>query len=233
MDSSVISLFQYTRSKVTPQDIIDFSPNDPGYDNYVKLWNEILRTGKIPQETEFDLSEVIGLTGWGDPEEEANPERFRIYRRFTSAVGVGLLNQGNDSESVRPANYLARDLLIDIEPDNRKYLNLLIEVFRNTRSQLMSTGFEEEYPFFTFGLMILHQLDDDYSSSDEVASLLIEDEAQVRNDESLKYLIDNEQFLLGLTNYDQLHDDWRKFASHLENPNKRENTQLVIDSIIE
>ena len=76
MDSSVIGLFQYTQSRVTDQDIIDYCPGDPGYLNYVKLWTQIKHSGSIPQKTDFDLSEVIGLTGWATPEEEKDPERF-------------------------------------------------------------------------------------------------------------------------------------------------------------
>ena len=45
MNPSVDALFQYTRSRVTDQDIVDFSPSDPGYPNYVKLWTQIRRSG--------------------------------------------------------------------------------------------------------------------------------------------------------------------------------------------
>lgn len=231
MDSSVISLFQYTQSRVTDQDIIDFSPSDPGYGNYVRLWTQIRRSGSIPQRTEFDLSEVIGLTGWADPEELDDPERFRNYRRFTSAVGVALLHQGNDSESVRVANYLARDIVVDLDSTSKRHLALLRDVSASTRIVLSTTNLDEGFPFFTFASMILAQRARDWSSSERTATQLIEDERVVRANESLNWIIQDDRFLLGLNNYDQLHADWISLARELKNPNNHEDTQLVIDSI--
>ena len=97
------------------------------------------------------------------------------------------------------------------------------------------TNEEEDYPFFTFGSMILAQLDNDWNGSDNYASQLIEDENNVRKNELLNYFHANtdSRFLLGLTCYDQLHKDWIDFARKLSNPNKNENTQLVIDSMID
>jgi hypothetical protein len=231
MDPSVIALFQYTQSRVTDQDIIDFSPGDPGYPNYVKLWTHIRRSGSIPTQTEFDLSEVIGLTGWAKAEKESNPDRFRCYRRFTSAVGVALLHQGNDSVSVRVANYLARDLIIDLDTTNRTHLQLLRAVVDSTRQVLSTTNLEDGYPFFTFAAMILAQKTRDWNTSEAAAIQLIKDENDVRQNESLNWMIADDRFLLGLSNYDQLHDDWISFARELKNPNNHEETQLVIDAI--
>lgn len=229
MDTSIAALFQFTRSRVTDQDIIEFSPRDPGYPEYVKLWRRIRQTGDIPRRTTFDLSEVIGLTGWADPTEESNSDRFRHYRRFTSAVGIALLHYDNHSESVRPANYLARDLIIDLDPTDSEHLSLLREVFPVTRTRLVEAGDEPEFPFFTFGEMILAQIARDYGASDSAASRLVEDEATVRSDESLNYLVQDNRFLLGLTIYDQLHVDWLKLADELVNPNDHEDTNYVID----
>jgi len=39
-------------------------------------------------------------------------------------------------------------------------------------------------------------------------------------------------FLLGLTSYDQYHDDWVSLAQRLQNPNRDEAVQLVIDALI-
>ena len=231
MDSSVVSLFQHTQSRVTDQDIIDFSPGDPGYPDYVKLWTQIRRSGSIPKQTEFDLSEVIGLTGWAKPEEWEDPERFRNYRRFTSAVGVALLHNGNDSESVRVANYLARDLVIDLDSDSNRHMSLLQPVVAATREVLSTTNLDEGYPFFTFATMILAQKSRDWRSAEAAASLLIQDESAVRQNESLNWSIQNDRFLLGLSVYDQLHKDWISFARALKNPNKHEDTQLVIDAL--
>ena len=154
MNPSVDALFQYARSRVTDQDIVDFTPSDPGYPDYVKLWTQIRRSGSIPRQSEFDLSEVIGLTGWVEPEQVSNPERFRCYRRFTSAVGVALLHYGNGSESVRVANYLARDLLIDLDPMSERHLSLLRSTAESTREVLSTTNLDEGYPFGSSGSLV-------------------------------------------------------------------------------
>ncbi|MEZ5327437.1 MAG: hypothetical protein R3F19_20495 [Verrucomicrobiales bacterium] len=231
MDPSVVSLFQYTQLRVTDQDIIDYSPGDPGYPDYVKLWTQIRRSGSIPHETEFDLSEVIGLTGWAKPEEWDDPERFRNYRRFTSAVGVALLHYGNDSECVRVANYLARDLVIDLDATSKRHLSLLRSVVVATRQVLSTANLDEEYPFFTFASMILAQKARDWEASEAAATQLIEDESAVRQNESLSWSIQDDRFLLGLSVYDQVHKDWISFVRTLKNQNQHEDTQLVIDAL--
>jgi hypothetical protein len=231
MNPSVDALFQYTRSRVTDQDIVDFSPGDPGYPNYVKLWTQIRRSGSIPRQSDFDLSEVIGLTGWAEPEQESDPERFRCYRMFTSAVGVALIHYGNDSESVRVANYLARDLVIDLDSKSKQHLSLLRAVAESTRELLSTTNLDEGYPFFTFASMILAQKARDWSVAEVAATQFINDENAVRQDESLNWMVTDDRFLLGMCNYDQLHDNWITFAASLRNPNAHEDTQLVIDAL--
>ena len=231
MDSSVINLFEYTRSKVTEQDIIDYSPGDPGYPDYVRLWTQIWRSGSIPRQTEFDLSETIGLTGWARPEDEDDPEKFRGYRRFTSAVGVALLHQGNDSESVRVANYLARDLIIDLDATDKRHHSILSEVAVTTRHVLSTSNLDEGYPYFTLASMILAQKAENWAASESHATQLIKDECAVRENEALNWMIQDDRFLRGLSNYNQVQEDWTAFAQQLKNPNKHEDSQLVIEAL--
>lgn len=233
IDPAVLALFEYTRSRVTEREIADFSPNDPGYPDYVRLWTEIHRSGLIPERTQFDLSEVIGLTAWADPDDYAEPERFRSYRRFTSAVGLALIHFGNDSDDVRVANYLARDLLIDLDRTGGggEHLRLMKRVFPSSRAVLAAAGYENGYPFFSLGMMILAQIDGDWESADAAAAQLIEDESEVRRSDELGYLVIDNRFLFGLSNYDQLHRDWQALAEELRNPRGDESTQLVIDAL--
>lgn len=226
------ALFQYTRSRVTDQDISDFSPSDPGHGNYVRMWTQIRRSGVVPREVEFDLSEVIGLVGgWGKPCRYDGEPGFHRFRRFTSAVGHALLHFGNDSEEVRPSNYLARDLLIDLDRDSRKHISIVHAASIATREALLKTNSEEGYPFYTLATMILAQIDRDWSGAEAAASQLICDESAVRHNEALNWMITDDRFLLGLSNYDQLHNEWISFAKELKNPNHHEDTQLVIDAL--
>lgn len=97
---------------------------------------------------------------------------------------------------------------------------------------LIATKVEWEYPFFTFGEMILAQLAGDYAASEAAASQLIADDQAVRSNDLTNCLLEGDRFLLGLTGYYQLHDDWLRFAGDLKNPTAHQDTQLVIDAII-
>lgn len=231
MHPAIDALFHYARSTMTERDIVDFSPGDPGYPDYVRVWTEILRTGVVPKESHFDLSEVIALTGWAVPNDWALPDRFLVYRRFTSAVALVLLHYGNQSEDVRSANYLARDFLIDLDRTNSHSFSLLRAAFPVTRDLLAGVSGENEYPFFTFGEMLMAQWAEDWDASERAATNLLSEETAVRFDEDYKHYVASDCFLLGLTNYDQLHDDWRTFAAKLKNPTGHEETQLVIEAI--
>lgn len=240
MNEHIESLFQLTRSRITTQHIIDYTPYDPGYDSYVELWTHILVSGEIPKTSDFCLSEVIGLTGWSDPKGYKHPERFRAYRRFTSTVAAALIELGNDTERVRIGNYMARDLIIDADVKDQKHFNLLRKAFPAIRSALIKLNHadyymndENEYPYFTCGSLILAQMAGDYDSSLLLASQLIDDDADVRNDESLNYAVVNSNFLFGLTGYHQLNSDWLHFISKLTNPSNDETLQLVIESLLE
>ena len=233
MNPLVDTLFQLTRRLITERHIRDFSPADPGYESYVQLWTRILRTGEIPEKSEFDLSEVIGLTGWASPTDFNQPSQFREYRRFTSAVGVALITFGNESESVRVANYLARDLIVDSHVNDREHFDAVRNVFPLVRETLLQTNYEEEYPFFTLGSLILAHMAGDIDEMQTLASQLIDDDASVRNNESLSWSVQDSRFLFGLTNYNQLKADWVTLASSLKNPSNDPNIQMVMDTFAE
>lgn len=233
MNEHVDALFQLTRQRITERHISDFSPADPGYESYVRLWTRILRSGAIPNQSEFDLSEVIGLTGWAAPTDFDEPDRFQQYRRFTSSVAVALINGGNDSECVRVANYLARDLIVDTDIGDREHFVAVRNVLPVVRDSLLETNFEEEYPFFTFGSLILAQMAGDFAQMPSLASQLIDDDAAVRTNDSLNWSIQDSRFLFGLTNYNQLNADWVALSSLLSNPTNDTNIQLVMNTFTE
>ena len=230
MNPHISALFEYTRERVTEKHIVDFSPGDPGYDSYVRLWTQLYRTGEIPIESEFDLREVIGLTGWDNPHNFDEPLRFRAYRRFTSAVAVVLIHFGNDSFKVRAANYLARDLIVDCDLNEPEHLALVRSVFLPTRDVLAARAHEDEYPFFTLGALILAQMSHDYEEAAKLATKLIADESAVRYNE-FDEPPEDPRFLFGLTNYDQLREDWNRLLAGLTNPTGSTDLQLVMDAL--
>jgi hypothetical protein len=185
----------------------------------------------IPTKINFELSETIGLTGWGEPDLESDPVRFVRYRRFTTAVAIALVHAGIDTDIFRAPNYLARDLLIDRDRENPNYLSLLQKILLVTRGVLIVQNDDTEYPFFTFASMILAQSINDFASADQLALQLLRDESNVRANQAVSFLIEDDRFLFGLSNYDQVDHDWQQFAIELTNPNGDENTQLVCDSL--
>lgn len=234
MNAAVDALFQHARSKVTYQDIRDYSPSDPSYGKYVSLWTQIRLTGnipretKFPRETEFHLSEVINLVGgFGKPWPCEQEPGYRRLRRFTSSVGIALLHFGNDSWGIRPSNYLARDLLIELDRSSKQQVSILREVVAATREVLLADG-DPEYPFYTFSAMILAQIARDWRSAEAAATQLISDESAVRKNDPF---VKDDRFLLGLSVFDQLNNEWIAFAQGLKNPNKHDDTQLVIEAL--
>jgi len=174
------------------------------------------------------------LVGYTPATNFDNPKLFREYRRFTSAVAVSLIDSGNEAESVRIPNYLARDLLIDTDIVERTHFDAVRKILPVVRATLMTPEYEdecieEEYPFFTFALMILAQMAGDQVELVRLAAQLIDDDASVRKDTSPW----DSRLLLGLTNYNQLNSDWVRMASVLRNPTNDENLQLVIDALSE
>ncbi len=229
MHPSVLALFRYVRPQVTAQDIKDYCPSDPGYGDYVAAWTDIWESQVLPRASRFDLSEVISLTGFADAGTRESPDRFRRFRRFTTTVAIALIHQRCCVMSVRAANYLARELLIDFDLKDRAHLSRLRPVFESTRAVLKAAPDGEEYPFFTLGSMILAQKASDWSASEAAATQLIVDEWAIRSDFEWW---EDQRFLLGLTVFDQHHSDWLALALDLINPTGHEDTALVLDALI-
>lgn len=231
MCPSVAALFDILRQRVTEQDIRDFSPGDPGYPAYVRLWLQILATGEVPRKSEFDLTEVIGMTGWASPNYFPCPRRFCTYRLLTSSVACHLYLTGNCSEDVRPANYTAIRLINDVKILEDAELSSLVgsvlcEVAESLKSQ---EWLEEEHPFFHAAEMIWAQRIGDYQRSANAANALIRSDQIVRQHHD--FFAGDSRFLYGLTVYDQLYAEWHQALSELTNPNSSEDLQLVIETL--
>ncbi len=93
-------LFEYSMLHVTPQDILDFCPSDPGYDDYVCVFSEILSSRSLPTKGCFAISETIELTLFAEPEQELDWTRLRRFRTFTNAVALAMFAGPNDSPCI-------------------------------------------------------------------------------------------------------------------------------------
>jgi len=109
-----IQLFDYARRFVSPKDITDFCPSDPGYPDYVLQFNSILKTCRVPSASNFAINETVDLTIYADASSKEDPIRFRRFRIFTSSVGLGVsvLVGGGGSFEMEP-NYIAISLMDD------------------------------------------------------------------------------------------------------------------------
>jgi hypothetical protein len=126
----LLALFIHAKRDLKAEDVRENVPGDPSSGASFKLWNSILRTGKIPDKVTFDLSEVIGLVGWSDVENARRPESFKAFRRFTSSVGLVFLERGLTDGGCLPApHFFTLNLLRDLGPGDQETLNYLRRAF--------------------------------------------------------------------------------------------------------
>ncbi|RCS54618.1 hypothetical protein DTL42_05650 [Bremerella cremea] len=231
MKLQIKALFEYVRNQITEQHIQDYSPSDPGYHDYVRVWTKLLQSGQIPQQTDFELTEVINLTGWGNPVDYDDPEAFRAYRRFTTCVAWGLISHGQTAEYIRPMNYLAYDLVTDCLPTNHQYFSLVRDLLPSLRDYLNNSQDEVEYPFLTLAALILADRAGDHNEVTRLAIELIEEEANIRHDERFRYGVRHDsQFLFGRTVYEQRQEGWIFWTKGVSNPSKDINVQLILEA---
>jgi hypothetical protein len=121
MEAGCVRLFEYAVRQVTPADVVQYAPDDPGYSDYVREWTRIVDSREVPSESNFELTETIGLTRWADAQRETDPRRFRWFRALTNSVGGVLLVADLVAEELMPANYVAINLIDDaIALDDRE-----------------------------------------------------------------------------------------------------------------
>ena len=109
---AVVDFYNLMRDRISEQDIREFSPADPGYYDYVRVWSEIVSTGHVPNSWVWDLHEVISLTFGDLPGKVSDdPDRYRVYRLFLSSVEFHLWLTDGIGGSV--LNYSAINLIDD------------------------------------------------------------------------------------------------------------------------
>jgi hypothetical protein len=226
------ALFEWTRRQVTEEDINNNVPNNLGCVGlptitegktnkgnllFFNLWNGIRKSGRIPDTSNIDVQEVISMAGWDDPAQSRDAKSLLQYRRFTGAVGLvsmawDLLERGGE-------NYLAYNLLRDLAPGQPEHLELLRRAFAEMKPLLKAQRDRGEYPFFTFGEVVLAQRAGDFTRSAELAERLLREEEEVWMDATWRRRGRQDgPFLLCRTRFAHFEQGWKEFAAGLQNP---------------
>ncbi|WP_050030128.1 hypothetical protein [Verrucomicrobium sp. BvORR034] len=230
MTPACYKLFAYAVNEVTPRDVWDFSPNDPGFPGYVREFTAILKSRKLPQDADFDITETIGLTMWGDAETEKDPVRFRRFRVFTNSVGVALCAGPAGPPGTMVPNYLVIRLLEDSHAlQDAQLLRLLYPVFADLHARLKHDGwFDKEAPLLLLGQLMLALMG--YADPNDVPALA----AKLVKMGSIAEHYVSSDFLWSGTNFDQLHAEWKRFVGIAFPENSPiEDVALLRDALLE
>jgi hypothetical protein len=215
------------RARVTVENIRHHVPNDPGWPGYVRVCEEMRRTGSIPEELKFDLTETISLTCWGDPATSKDPDGLRAFRNFTNAAAMILVSRGwTDGDLIPHPNCLAANLLTDADRRDSHHLGLLRNAFAVLIPILKADTYSSDGPYLIFGEMLLAQWLNDFPAAARAAASLIKEERSVRHSRS-EWLVKDERFLLGLSYSPHGGHDWLSLAESLTNPLRDPDVERV------
>ena len=209
MSPACWKLFFYALEPVTPQDISHYCPNDPGYPGYVREFTSIRKTRTPPSASNFEISETINLTRWGNPEEERDPDRFRRFRIFTNAVAVMLYTGGDAPGDTLPANYICISLLDEAHAlQDAELMRLLFPVFGEMIRPVAETAWGAvEVPFLILGQLLLALMG--YAADADIGDIC----DQLMEKESRCSEKDGDDFLWGCTSFDSLHHRWKHLVN--------------------
>ncbi len=221
-NASCRQLYQFARNLVTPQDVYDFCPDDPGFTAYVREFTRLLSNPEPPLICSSAISETIGLTHWTDAKLEPEPERFRRFRVFTNATGLAITLLGDGPREDLTPSYLAASLLDDAYAlDDAKLLELLPPVFSALYERLTQHDyFSGETPFILLGqLLLLINQQGAGIEAEHLASRIIREASEVRGKAS-------HEFFWGCSHFDQFNDRWRFLIEQII-PAASENHELL------
>lgn len=225
MSKGCATLFVYSMSHVTADDIVTFAPADPGYVDYVSAFMEILSTHRLPVEVNFEIRETIGLTRWVNADDLRDAERFRRFRVFTNSVALSLGAKGIADDGLLPPNYTVASLLADaFRLDDRTLLQLMLPSFDEFHSELVNRQ-SEEAPFLLLAsLLIRTQFDASGEELNGLVDRLMREESEYRKWKS-------NAFLLGNTVFNQLHGTWKTLVDE-RLPSTTPQLELIRDAIL-
>lgn len=204
------------------RDVADFCPDDPGYARYVRVFTRLLSEPSPPLTSNFEISETIGLTRWGDAEKETDPIRFRRFRVFTNAIGIAITVLGDGPSEDLPPIYLAGSLLDDsFVLGDAELLKLLPPVLAALHDRILGNEwFSGEVPFMTLGeLLLALKKSAPKIDTEDLATRVISEASKERR-------WARSEFFWGCTNYNQLHDRWRHLVEQVF-PTDASNTEVA------
>lgn len=194
-----------------------------GAEEYLKILERIQREKRIPK-LHFDsaLSEVVSLTRWQQSEQTTSrnydqAQRTNLAIAFSCTILLAVPSEwyynrdGEHSTVIRLIE--ASRPLSAILPDLWERVGALL-AWRVTENGTS----EEDLPFFIYGLLLcgLHGELSDENGLLALTELLIAEEGRCRADlQAQGFLRIDPDWLLGLTPFHQLLDDWRHTAHWL------------------
>lgn len=226
---SMTALFNYCRQYVDESIISRFCPADPGYKAYVQEWSDILRKGSIPEESNFEVSETVGLTMWADT---TSPDFLR-FRCFTNSVALPLMCVRH-AEVVFDLNYPLARLLSDTVflQDARLLLLIKSAIEACYECCRQSPRWSSEFvPWCAYALTLVAACRGDEPNLTEWAARTVDLEAELRRSISGDSQI-SDMFLFGTASYGTLLPVW--FAlTELLLPAYRycESVALILDAL--
>lgn len=214
---------------------------DYGYDEqkHYEALRQIRNTGVLSSPLAWHPKEVLELVRWSKPEDpEWKPggfgERGHLMRAFCCAV---LLEAAADpetylyitSENETIVQLTASVLTLGREP-SAAALHLL------WRRILSLPEEDEERPFFALAILLLCASQYELVNDEQVpktAEWVMREEADGRAKKADDPYYDESQWLLGLTNFNQKHDTWRRLAREilLDLPRPNAETAAILQDI--
>jgi hypothetical protein len=204
-----------------------------GFRENVPILRDIRNLGKLPSRLKWFPREVLELERWSTP--ARYDRRGHLKRAF--ACGV-LIEAGGD-----PANYG----YIDAENETLASLLDSVRVLGVAFSQpalrlvtwrlLLPEPLHDEYPFFACAVLLL-SVDTGILHREPDSLMLLADrvlaaEAQVRNENEEYGWNESDQWLLGLTLFDQRHGLWKALARDILLNPRRPHPALAAGRLIE
>ncbi len=229
MKSRLDDLFEFACGEVRDEDFRVFCPEDPGDMSYVDLCSGVRSRKEIPEVVDPEWFEIFGIAQRGSPEQSSQEDRFVRFKLFCGAVAANFLLKEPGLDPVVIVNYVCCSLVQSARAmTDHGLTSILLDVFPALAKEMEdyrapSGWVVQEYPFCLLAGMLVAEDLEDYEWSAKLAVRLVKAEEQVREES----FFPGHEFLLGLTNYDSLHQEWLALSESLKNPEKDE----AVDSV--